>query len=645
MRKCSEYCMQFREDLKAFGGIMEKSIRICLLISIWSSEYLKLVLDGIKSRIANSNIKVDVFVGFDIDEWNGISIEKEREFFSLVETEAYDGALVAIGGVNYLDAILAATKKFTDKNMPVISIESPVPNASMVRSDNYDAFFHIVEHMLRDHGCETISYIGGHEAAPDAKIRYQAFMDCCEKYRIPEENIFARHYSYMFEDGKIAYEDFKKVGRHLPDVVICANDSMARGYCEAALADGYRAPKDYLITGFDNDSLSHNYIPSMTTVDANVGDSAYTAMDLLIKKLGGQDIPELTITKERVVRAQSCGCVSIDSYAEEKILALHKAQEWFDNRNLSNRLALQYISSCASIEDLQKQLDAYCGFLRCEHVGIALNSSILNGKFDAKYEGYDDEMVMVTRTGIFNLNRHEDLYPQYIKERKGNEVFVVAPIYYESSTLGYVCYSMNEKMFSIMERRSVSGYLGVAIESLRQNIALKCMNDEIEKINRQLKVLSVTDSLTGLYNRLGYAQLGENFYNENNGEVYFLYIDMDRLKYINDNEGHDAGNVALVGIAKGIQTIFPKEDLQIRMGGDEFLVIGRFENEFEIQSKMKKLEEFLSEYGKDNNLPIELTASMGYVIGNSEEEGIPFEEMVKAADAKMYEVKMAKKRS
>lgn len=624
---------------------MNKSFRICLLISIWSSEYLKVVLDGIKSRIANSDITVDAFVGFDIDEWNGISIEKEREFFSIVEPEDYDGALVAIGGVNYLEAILDATKKFTDKGIPVVSIESPVPNAPMVRSDNYDAFFHIVEHMLRDHGCSTISYVGGHEAAPDAKIRYQAFCDCCKKYRIADEDIYARHYAYMFEDGKQAYEDFKKVGRHLPDVVICANDSMARGYCEAALADGYRAPKDYLITGFDNDSLSHNYIPSMTTVDPNVGDSAYTAMELLFKKLEGEEIPELTITRERVVRAQSCGCVSIEAYAEEKILALHKAQEWFDNRNLSNRLALQYISSCASIEDLQKQLDRYCDFLRCKHVGIALNSSILNGKFDAKYVGYDDEMVMVTRSGIFELNRHEKLYPQYVEERKGNEVFVVAPIYYESSTLGYVVYSMNESMFSTMERRSVSGYLGVAIESLRQNIALKCMNDEIEKINKQLKVLSVTDSLTGLYNRLGYAQLGEDFYNRNNGEVYFLYIDMDRLKYINDNEGHDAGNVALVGIANGIRGNFSEDDLQIRMGGDEFLVIGVLENEYELKSRMEKLDKFLLAYGEENKLPIPLTASMGYVIGHTEGEALSFEEMVKAADAKMYEVKMAKKRT
>ncbi|MCQ2497917.1 MAG: GGDEF domain-containing protein [Lachnospiraceae bacterium] len=621
-------------------------IRICLITSIWSADYLESITKGIRAQIsADKDIRVDAYVGFDINEWGGVSLQKEGDFYGIIEPDMYDGILVAIGGYNLQKPGMEAARRFMELGKPIVTIESPIEGAPMVKADNYNSFYHITEHIVRDHKCTKLNFVGGPKDARDATTRYKAFMDCCSDYGIRPGDISYKYYFYSFEDGKQAYYDFKAEGKHLPDAVICANDAMARGYLEAAYEDGFRAPESFLITGFDNDLQSRRYIPSITTVDVNLSDSAKTATKMLLDAINnGTKIPMNTVTVEKICRMQSCGCVPINSFSEDKILALHKAQDVYDNRNLSSRIALQGISRCSSIEDLKNTFEYYVDNINTKRAGIALNNGVVSGVFETDYDEYDDELVMVTTEGIYNINRHKRIYPEYIDTCDDSQIIMICPIYFEKSTLGYGCFALNDEIFASMERRAVSGYLGVAIETLRQKIALNTMNDEIQKINRQLRELSTTDTLTGLYNRLAYAQLGENYYERNKGNVFFLYIDMDRLKYINDNCGHNVGNVAIKGISEGIRQFFDEDTLRFRMGGDEFLVIGVPESEEKLQKTISDLEEWLGNFGRENNLPIPLTASMGYVLSKDNDHPLTFEEMVNKSDSKMYEIKMEKKR-
>lgn len=86
---------------------------------------------------------------------------------------------------------------------------------------------------------------------------------------------------------------------------------------------------------------------------------------------------------------------------------------------------------------------------------------------------------------------------------------------------------------------------------------------------------SVTDELTGLYNRRGFfkraeqelAQLRDQ---KRTGMV--LFLDLDGLKELNDTEGHDAGDALLVEAADLLRRLFREQDVLARIGGDEFAV-------------------------------------------------------------------------
>lgn len=153
--------------------------------------------------------------------------------------------------------------------------------------------------------------------------------------------------------------------------------------------------------------------------------------------------------------------------------------------------------------------------------------------------------------------------------------------------------------------------------------------------SQQQKTLKLlyTDSLTGTYNRRYYDD-----YIQNAEDIQAaVMIDVDNFKYINDNYGHDAGDIVLHSIAQTILSCVRRSDTVIRYGGDEFAVIfyqipeEAFENKLE---RMRYLVEILSvkEYPQ-----IHMSVSVGGVYGTKRAK-----ELFKIADRMMYQSKLTK---
>ena len=111
---------------------------------------------------------------------------------------------------------------------------------------------------------------------------------------------------------------------------------------------------------------------------------------------------------------------------------------------------------------------------------------------------------------------------------------------------------------------------------VKVQLKVKTLQDHLKESNRQLRKLSQTDMLTGLYNRRHMmAALESEFDRSKRTSTPFalLMIDLDHFKEVNDTYGHQQGDEVLKSVSHEIQTQLRQYDSAARFGGEEFALI------------------------------------------------------------------------
>jgi diguanylate cyclase (GGDEF)-like protein len=156
-----------------------------------------------------------------------------------------------------------------------------------------------------------------------------------------------------------------------------------------------------------------------------------------------------------------------------------------------------------------------------------------------------------------------------------------------------------------------------------------------------LRKESSADELTGLANRRGFLMLAEQhaMLAKRTGENFVVaFIDMDRLKPINDTLGHQAGDAAIAEIADVLRVCFRSSDILGRLGGDEFALLMPATSENSEESIRHRLQQELQNRNAHPDRRYSLSVSVGIVISDSQQP-LSVEEMLAQADVLMYEEK------
>lgn len=154
--------------------------------------------------------------------------------------------------------------------------------------------------------------------------------------------------------------------------------------------------------------------------------------------------------------------------------------------------------------------------------------------------------------------------------------------------------------------------------------------------------LARTDPLTGLPNRRGLeAHAGREIdYSRHHGTpLAVLAIDIDHFKRINDQYGHDVGDVALQSVARALAAVMRKEDIVARPGGEEFIALlanTDLAGASTIAERLREIVEDLDIAADDRSL--RMTASFGIAVLDP---GDTFESVLRRADRALYAAKLA----
>lgn len=187
----------------------------------------------------------------------------------------------------------------------------------------------------------------------------------------------------------------------------------------------------------------------------------------------------------------------------------------------------------------------------------------------------------------------------------------------------------------ISERRRVEAKLRNANETLRAQL------QEIETLQVALKEQAIRDGLTGCFNRRYLDETLEREVSRARREGYplsLLFIDIDFFKKINDTYGHQAGDRALVALAKVLRSDIRHEDVLCRYGGEEFIVLmPRMPLDKSIQRAEAWREKIADIRVSFGNFELSFTASIG--ISCYPDHGKTPDELARSADTALYRAK------
>lgn len=618
---------------------------IALIINASNFERQKVIIKAahrtLKERGGYALYVFSNYGAFYDDTWHE---HGEGAIYDLLNYMRFDGCILEgnLGSRQFADQI---ADKIMKQGTPVVTINIEAGDAPFLTIDAYKAGYELMEHLTGEHGCTRINLVQQDGGDVISRQMEKAYREVLAKKSITcdERRIMARQVS--IQNGRHLYEEFQEMGIGDAEAVICVHDVMAIGLCLELEDRGFKVPDDMLLCTLNYSTNSIVFRPMLTGADRMDEEAVKSACDLLEDMMAGKTVNGENFYECKMHYGTSCGCDSNEDAVygkryQELILAKVEAATQVSGM-------MQYNNALDKVDSLDQLADNLKGMLEgisCSDFFCCLNQSdlkyIMNEESERKTEQnriYDRTMVAVTgvskRTGILKNVAFpvEKLFPAEVRE---GDILIFLPVHYKEQDFGYMVFLNEYFPIEIYNYRICHESIGSSIENLRRQMI---MQSNIQKLDE----LHMKDQMTGLYNRFG-LQRFRNDYTSGN-EFTVVMMDMDGLKRVNDEFGHLAGNHALCVIAKVLQEAKEEDELLVRYGGDEFLLLSRDTRLEHWQGLRERVDRILADKVSRRQIRYQMGVSIGYAM-STKENPVSVEECCERADQAMYQDKSERKR-
>ena len=268
-------------------------------------------------------------------------------------------------------------------------------------------------------------------------------------------------------------------------------------------------------------------------------------------------------------------------------------------------------------------------------------SALRQGELDIEWAGeLSEALARLTQGGIDAVLLDLDL-----PDSSGMVTFERAYAFAPDVPIIVLTDEADEKVAMATVQGGAQDYLVKA--EVKASVLARSVRHAIERhrLLSALRSLSLIDDLTGLYNRRGFSDLGEQYLKlakRSARGVTMVYLDLDRFKTINDSLGHHVGDRALLRVADILKATFRRSDIIARLGGDEFGVLALEASHESSELLIMRLRESITEFNETSSEPYQLSVS----IGMARHEGdmrVRLEDLVEEADSVMYKEKHGKR--
>ncbi len=561
--------------------------KIAVFISALYEDMVRETVEGLLSAACGEKYKIVFFTSF-ADNHTSQNYDRYQDYdigdfavYLLPDLKEYD-ALITFDTYMTGSFIKPIDELKKSAPCPVVTLGTVKEGTHSIVNDQNVSFSEIIEHLIKTHKCRDFVHVAGPRERSFCLERIEIFQKTLSAHGFPcgEERIF--YGTLRPECGDDIVEQIlaryaENDTRDLPDAIVCVNDYTAIGVIQALENRGYKVPSDVLVTGYDDILRAQFNDPTLTTSAQPFFQVGRTGMETLSRILNGEDPDRVIAVPGALCARQSCGCEPLNFYRKDMIREKYiRMVTNLESLALANTNLILGGAVGRTEEDIYNEIEASClretGFrdaMLCLLHGwnqrkmIQDRHSLDNEAFDVVCGIWNGESVLRRR-----LPKGRLLPAEIMDDDKPLYIF---PVHHMQYFLGYFIINpdLHEK-----GQLHIKSWL-VSISAILMNWFFR--NQLTETVN-ELDYLYQTDMLTGLYNRRGYYRYFESYYEECRAagtELAVFLIDMNGMKMINDHYGHAEGDFCLCTIAEAMKLCTGQDEICIRTGGDEFVVLAR----------------------------------------------------------------------
>jgi serine phosphatase RsbU (regulator of sigma subunit)/DNA-binding LacI/PurR family transcriptional regulator len=287
---------------------------IGLLTESLSSLYQSNIWIGASDTAIKNDCSLICFAGGSLNASSWDPFEPQRNIiYNLIDTNRLKGLIIAGSIGNFISD--HDFEKFYSrfKNIPMVCLGPEIKSVPSVVCDNVSGMKEIISHLVEHHSCRQIAFIRGPEGNEEAEQRLRIFKDVLLQHGLnpADELIIPGDFSRDAGAKAVGYL-LDEYGLHF-DAVVGANDDMALGALKAFQDRHVRVPDEVLVVGFDDIEESGFSTPPLTTVRQPLYEIGSRAVELLLAKIDGQEVPSTVVVPATSCIRQSCGCYRLGS--------------------------------------------------------------------------------------------------------------------------------------------------------------------------------------------------------------------------------------------------------------------------------------------------------------------------------------------
>lgn len=652
----------------------KERVRICCAVDYLTSDYSEALVQGASKFCREKNAELFVLPVGTLRSNTGHFTYQLISVASHINSKNIDGVLFPTGTQLFnVDSDFLCTYLKSYKDIKTVCLSYPVKDIPSLTVDCRTGFKSAIEHLIVDHGYRKFALMSVRGDSEEVRERETVFYDTLKEHGIEKEAVinFVGEFTY-YAAHDLMYSYLKdcqsQMKHHGFDAVVALNDESAIGCMKALKEAGLRVPEDVAILGFDDLRRGAYEKPSLTTVSQQVEIQGYLGAKLLYEAIVGKEIPLVSEIPSVCKIRHSCGCkeekcsFSKPFIEKEFTTSIETKNElisqWYDSKDkLMNAVQLYTtINTEITLDELKTTLNDKLRSFDIPGAAIVLYENPVDKPESFDYfnlpkkayifSAFDNstgyETTSETAEVVFDPNG--GMLPKGTLKIE-QEPILVYELYHGTLHYGYAVIKipvMELYAYDLLVQTLATFFA----HAYNNNIVMREKSLFDQKYN-QLLDMAVTDELTGLRNRRGFMNLGESVMNvasSMNQKGLMIFCDMDGLKKINDNYGHEEGDNAIIAEANILKKVFGEKYVLGRIGGDEFAVLATEITEKDFIKCRKTVDKLCAEWSKKNSTPYKLSISMGFQEFPSHDGGYGFRILLSEADAKLYIEKHEKKK-